>query len=172
MTGKGRLVNKFFVASLFSIFLALPLAAADRTQQLAVNAFPATMPSYLAQIITDASAQYHVDPNLVAAMAFKESRFNPNAVSWRGAKGILQLMPKTAQWLGVTDPFDAKQNVFGGTKYIAQLLQRFNGNIEMAVAAYNAGPELVAKVGPAANHEAIDYVAVVTSLYHSAISSL
>ena len=172
MTGKGRLVNKFFVASLFSIFLALPLAAADRTPQLAVNAFPATMPSYLAQIITDAAGQYHVDPNLVAAMAFKESRFNPNAVSSRGAQGILQLMPRTAKWLGVTDSFDARQNVFGGTKYIAQLLQRFNGNIEMAVAAYNAGPELVAKVGPAANNEAIDYVAVVTSLYHSAISSL
>ena len=96
------------------------------------------MPSYLATIITDAAAQYHVDPNLVAAMAFKESRFNPNAVSWRGAQGVLQLMPKTAKWLGVTDPFDAKQNVFGATKYIAQLLKRFDGNIEMAVAAYNA----------------------------------
>ena len=105
-------------------------------------------------------------------MAFKESRFNPNAVSWRGAQGILQLMPKTAKWLGVTDSFDPKHNVFGATKYIAQLLQRFNGNVEMAVAAYNAGPELVARVGPNANREAIDYVAVVTSLYHSAISSL
>ncbi len=69
------------------------------------------MPSYLATIITDAAAEYHVDPNLVAAMAFKESRFNPNAVSWRGAQGVLQLMPKTAKWLGVTDSFDAKQNV-------------------------------------------------------------
>ena len=165
-------MNKFFAVALFSVFLALPLAAADRTPRLAANAFPAAVPSYLAAIITDASAQYHVDPNLVAAMAFKESRFNPNAVSWRGAQGILQLMPKTAKWLGVTDSFDPKQNVFGATKYIAQLLQRFNGNVEMAVAAYNAGPELVAKVGPNANKEAIDYVAVVTSLYHNAISSL
>ena len=165
-------MNKFVVAALFSLLIALPLAAADRTPPLAVNAFPAAVPSYLAQIITEASAQYHVDPNLVAAMAFKESRFNPNAVSWRGAQGVLQLMPKTAKWLGVTDSFDARQNVFGGTKYIAQLLQRFNGNVEMAVAAYNAGPELVAKVGPAANSEAIDYVAVVTSLYHSATRSL
>ena len=165
-------MSKFFTASLLSLFLALPLAAADRTPQLATNAFPAAVPSYLATIIIDASTQYQVDPNLVAAMAFKESRFNPNAVSWRGAQGILQLMPKTAKWLGVTDSFDPKHNVFGATKYIAQLLQRFNGNVEMAVAAYNAGPELVARVGPNANREAIDYVAVVTSLYHSAISSL
>lgn len=165
-------MNKFFVVAFFSVFLALPLAAAGRTPQLATNAFPAVVPSYLATIITDAAAQYHVDPNLVAAMAFKESRFNPNAVSWRGAQGVLQLMPKTAKWLGVNDSFDPKQNVFGATKYIAQLLQRFNGNIEMAVAAYNAGPELVAKAGPNANKEAIDYVAVVTSLYHNAIRSL
>ena len=165
-------MNKFFVAALFSLFLALPMAAADRAPQLATNAFPAAVPSYLAQIITDAAAQYHVDPNLVAAMAFKESRFNPNAVSWRGAQGVLQLMPKTAKWLGVTDSFDPKQNVFGGTKYIAQLLQRFNGNIEMAVAAYNAGPELVAKVGPNATPEAIQYVAAIKQFYRDALTAL
>ncbi|GAC1397787.1 MAG: hypothetical protein NVSMB68_13860 [Thermoanaerobaculia bacterium] len=166
-------MNRYFVVTVFALFLALPLAAqSSRTQQLNARAFPAVVPSYLASIISDAATQYHVDPNLVAAMAFKESRFNPMAVSIRGAQGILQLMPRTAKSLGVTDSFDPKQNVLGGTKYIAQLLQRFNGNIELAVAAYNAGPELVAKAGPAATHEAVDYVAVVTSLYRSAINSL
>jgi soluble lytic murein transglycosylase-like protein len=165
-------VNRYFSVAVLALFLALPLSAATRAPQLATQSFPAAMPSYIASIITDAAAQYHVDPNLVAAMAFKESRFNPNAVSWRGAQGVLQLMPRTAKSLGVTDSFDAKQNIFGGTKYIAQLLQRFNGNIELAVAAYNAGPELVAKVGPKATNEAIDYVAVVTSLYRNAINAL
>lgn len=165
-------MNRYFSIAVLALFFALPLSAADRTPQLATNAFPAAVPSYIASIISDAAAQYHVDPNLVAAMAFKESRFNPNAVSWRGAQGILQLMPRTAKALGVTDAFDAKQNIFGGTKYIAQLLQRFNGNVEMAVAAYNAGPELVARVGPNATNEAIDYVAVVTSLYRNAIRAL
>lgn len=165
-------MNRYFVVTVFALLLALPLAASSRAQQLNARAFPAVVPSYLAAIISDAAAQYHVDPNLVAAMAFKESRFNPMAVSIRGAQGILQLMPRTAKSLGVTDSFDPKQNVLGGTKYIAQLLQRFNGNIELAVAAYNAGPELVAKAGPAATREAVDYVAVVTSLYRGAINAL
>ncbi|HEY3056954.1 MAG TPA: transglycosylase SLT domain-containing protein [Thermoanaerobaculia bacterium] len=159
---------KRFALALFALFLALPLSA----RTLATNAFPAPMPQYLAEIITDAAAQYHVDPNLIAAMAYKESRFNPNAVSWRGAQGILQLMPRTAKSLGVTDAFDPKQNVFGAAKYIKYLLDRFHGDIEMAVAAYNAGPERVTKEGPRATAEAIDYVAVVTSLYRGALRTL
>lgn len=152
----------------------MPASASQTTAtpQLATNAFPVALPSYLASIISDAAAKYNVDPNLVAAMAFKESKFNATAVSWRGAQGILQLMPKTAKALGVTDSFDVKQNVFAGTKYIASLLNRFNGNVEMALAAYNAGPERVAKEGPRATAEAIDYVAVITNLYRNAIKTL
>lgn len=160
-------MKKFVIAAAFA-FLALPLSAAP----LASNAFPAPVPSYLASIITDAAATYHVDPNLVAAMAFKESRFDPNAVSWRGAQGILQLMPRTAAALGVKNAFDPRQNVFGATKYLAQLLQRFDGNIDMTLAAYNAGPELVAKVGPRPNAEAIDYVATIKTYYENALAAL
>ncbi len=167
LTGKGRPV-KHFAFALFALFLALPLSA----RTLATNAFPAPMPQYLADIITEAGAQHHVDPNLIAAMAYKESRFNPNAVSWRGAQGILQLMPRTAKSLGVTDAFDPKQNVFGAAKYMKYLLDRFHGDIDMAVAAYNAGPERVAREGPRATAEAIDYVAVVTSLYRDALRAL
>ena len=133
---------------------------------LAVNAFPIPVPTYLSQAIADASAKYRVDPNLIAAVAFRESAFNSSAVSSRGAQGIMQLMPKTAHALGVDNAFDARQNVFGGTKYIASLLQRFGGNIELALAAYNAGPELVSKAGPSATPEAIAYVAAVKG-YHA-----
>jgi len=139
---------------------------------LAANAFPAPVPQYLAGIIMNAAKKYGVDPNLIAAMAFRESAFNPNAVSSRGAQGLMQLMPRTARALGVQNAFDPQQNIFGGTKYLKSLLDRFNGNIDMTLAAYNAGPELVAKVGPAANQEAIDYVAAVKSYYQTALRTL
>ncbi len=164
-------MKKLIVVLAFAF--AVPMMATEtKTPQLAAQAFPAAIPAHIASYIVDAASQFHVDPNLVAAMAFKESRFNANAVSWRGAQGILQLMPKTAKWLGVTDSFDAKQNIFAGTKYISQLLQRFNGNVDMAVAAYNAGPERVAKEGPQATAESADYVKVVTSLYRTAVAAL
>ena len=86
----------------------------------------------------------------------------------RGAQGIMQLMPRTARSLGVADSFDPKQNVFGATKYLRSLLDRFNGNVDMTLAAYNAGPELVSKVGPAATQEAVAYVAAVKSYYEAA----
>ena len=139
---------------------------------LAASAFPLPVPQSLAAIISRAAKQYGVDPNLIAAMAFRESRFDPHAVSSRGAQGILQLMPRTARSLGVTDAFDAEQNVFGGTKYLRSLLDRFHGNVDMTLAAYNAGPELVAKVGPNATQEAIDYVAAVKDYYLGALRAL
>ena len=78
----------------------------------------------------------------------------------------------TARVLGVRNSFDARDNVFGGTKYLASLLHRFNGNIDMTLAAYNAGPELVSKVGPAPNQEAIEYVAAVKDFYLNALRAL
>ena len=78
--------------------------------QLAANSFPAPVPQYLASIITAAATKYRVDPNLIAAMAFRESSFNANAVSSRGAQGIMQLMPRTARALGVMDSLDPQQN--------------------------------------------------------------
>jgi soluble lytic murein transglycosylase-like protein len=105
-------------------------------------------------------------------MAFRESRFDPTAVSQRGAQGIMQLMPKTAAALGVHDSFDARQNVFGGAKYLKYLLDRFHGDIDNTLAAYNAGPELVAKVGPNATDEATAYVAAVKGYYETALSAL
>jgi soluble lytic murein transglycosylase-like protein len=161
-------LKRIIVALAFVVCSSPLFAASAATPKLSMLGFPLPVPQYLAQAISDASAKYHVDPNLVAAMAFRESRFDASAVSRRGAQGIMQLMPRTAAALGVQNAFDARQNVFGGTKYLKSLLDRFRGDLDLTLAAYNAGPELVAKVGPSPNPEAIDYVAAVKSFYRTA----
>ena len=151
---------------------AFPSFAATPSRPLAAHALPLPVPVYLQSIITDASAKYGVDPNLVAAVAFKESRYNARAVSHIGAEGIMQLKPKTARALGVKDSFDARDNVFGGVKYLRKLLDQFNGNVDYALAAYNAGPTLVAQVGPNATDEAVEYVATIKKYYRNALAAL
>ena len=163
--------NRIAVLVFTAVVLAAPLSAAP-LPQLASNSFPLPVPQYLSAIFNEASAKYRVDPNLIAAMAFRESRFDANAVSSRGAQGIMQLMPRTAKAMGVQNSFDARDNVFGATRYLATLLNRFHGNVDMTLAAYNAGPELVAQVGPAPNREAIDYVAAVKDFYLNALRAL
>ena len=86
-----------------------------------------------------------VDADLVRAVIQTESGFRPAAVSPVGAQGPMQLMPTTAAALGVADPNDARQNILGGTKYLSTLLDRFNGNVALALASYNAGPTAVAR---------------------------
>jgi len=98
-------------------------------------------------IITTAAARAEVDPTLVRAIIHAESGFNPRAVSPKGALGLMQLMPEVAKSLGVKNPYRPEENVGGGCRYLAQLLTRYRGDLEMALAAYNAGPGAVERHG-------------------------
>jgi soluble lytic murein transglycosylase-like protein len=104
-------------------------------------------PADFQSIIRQASDRYNVDPRLVSAVIQGESAFHPNAVSAAGAEGLMQLMPGTAASLHVADPFDPEQNVDGGVRLLRQLLDRYDGNVSYALAAYNAGPGAVDKYG-------------------------
>ena len=95
--------------------------------------------------IAEAADLYELDPNLIRAVIHAESAFNPFAVSRAGAQGLMQLMPDVAEELDVLDPFDPRQNIFGGARYLRALLDRNKGNIDRAVASYNAGPGAVAR---------------------------
>jgi soluble lytic murein transglycosylase len=94
-------------------------------------------------IISQASEKFNIEPPLVKAVIKAESGFDHRAVSKKGAQGLMQLMPDTANDMAVDDPYDPTQNIFGGTKYLSKLMERYNKKLEHVLAAYNAGPEKV-----------------------------
>lgn len=128
------------------------------------------MPQYLSALMTEAGAKHGVDPRLLAAVAARESRFNPQAVSPVGACGVMQLMPSTARYLGVNNVFDARENVMAGARYLRTLLDTFHGDLDLTLAAYNAGPGAVQKfrgVPPYAETRA--YVASIRKAYEQSL---
>ena len=109
-----------------------------------------------------------LDKDFVKALVKQESGFNPNATSKCGAMGLMQLMPSTAQGLGVSNAYDVEQNIAGGTRYLKSMIERFNGDEKLALAAYNAGPNAVKKYGGIPPYqETQNYVKNVLSIYEN-----
>ena len=116
--------------------------------------------------IAQVARRYQIDASLIKAVIHAESDFDHRALSSKGAQGLMQLMPDTARELNVRNPFNPKENIDGGTRYLRQLLDSFNGNLNLSLAAYNAGPGLVARTGAIPKiPETQNYVAKVVRQY-------
>lgn len=117
--------------------------------------------------IDQAAARHNVDPSLVRAVIKVESNFNPNAVSRKGAMGLMQLMPQTARQLKVVNPFDPEQNVDAGVRHLKKLMESYGGNVKLSLAAYNAGAGAVSRsAGVPRIAETRNYVKRITELYY------
>jgi hypothetical protein len=117
-------------------------------------------------IIQKYAGDYGLDPSLIHSIIATESRFNAKAVSPKGARGLMQLMPATAQRLGVRNSFDPEQNIQGGVKHFRFLMDSFKNDVELSLAAYNAGENLVQRLGRVPEiRETKDYVQTITALY-------
>jgi len=118
------------------------------------------------RLVTEVADKYQLDPSLIGAMISQESNWNPRAISRKGAQGLMQLMPDRARMLGVTDVYDPVQNVNAGVRYFRWLLERYNGDLEKALAGYNAGEGAVDRAGGVPNFvETRNYVQRITDAY-------
>jgi hypothetical protein len=131
-----------------------------------IAAPPKTKAEAYDPIIVKYAANYHLDPSLIRSIIEIESGFNAKAVSSKGARGLMQLMPETAKQLGVKDSYDPEQNIQGGVKHFRSLMDTFNQDIGLSLAAYNAGENLVLRLGRIPSiKETQDYVELVTKRY-------
>jgi len=144
-----------------------PETASVQNQSSPDNSLTGSRASAYHSIVHEKASLYDLDPSLIKAVIKTESNWNSRAVSRKGAMGLMQLMPATAMDMNVQNPYDPEENIEGGTKYLRYLLERFNGDITLALAAYNAGPKTVEKFGyvPPIT-ETKQYVSKVLSLYN------
>ncbi|MGA3324951.1 MAG: lytic transglycosylase domain-containing protein [Terriglobia bacterium] len=132
------------------------------------SAMSARTPADIDLLVEQTASRFHVDPGLIRAVIRVESGYDPKAVSSKGAMGLMQLIPATAQRFGVANPFDPKQNLEGGVNYLKYLLDLFGGDLSLSLAAYNAGEHSVQRSGGIpAIPETQDYVRKVTSIYQT-----
>jgi soluble lytic murein transglycosylase-like protein len=152
-------ISQYFVHESSKSANARILAANSRGHQASQEEIDAA--------IAMAAARHNVDPNLVRAVVKVESNYNSNAVSRKGAMGLMQLMPLTARLLKVKNPFDPSQNVDAGVRHLKSLLESYNGDVKLTLAAYNAGEGAVARsAGVPRIPETQDYVRKITNLYY------
>jgi len=123
------------------------IAAIEPEEIFEPSTEPLTEKTPFQKLIHAAATRYNVDPDLIHSVISIESNFNPKAVSPKNARGLMQLMPRTAELLGVKDSFDPEQNIDGGTHYLRDLLKKYKNDLTLALAAYNAGPESVDRYG-------------------------
>ena len=122
----------------------------DKRYKLYIRTYPAKPAAFIKEygsIIDQASERFGVETSLIKAIIKAESDFDHEATSKKGAQGLMQLMPKTANDMAVADPYNPEENIFGGTRYLGLLLERFKNNMDLALAAYNAGPDNVEAYG-------------------------
>jgi soluble lytic murein transglycosylase-like protein len=162
------IIALFLFSNLTGIFFShvlAPVAAASP-----VNAIPADIPTsgdeQLDRIIFEVGEKQGIDPRFIHAVIWQESRYDPHARSHAGAQGLMQLMPATAKRFGCDNPDDPVENVTAGTKYLSWLLKRFSGNVELALAGYNAGEGSVDKYnGIPPYQETQNYVKIISQRY-------
>jgi soluble lytic murein transglycosylase-like protein len=157
-------LTRLYLAVAPDNYVEVPTAEILSYEEIVTPVVPAQEPPppalTLDRVVSAASTHNNIDPDLILSVIRAESGFNPNAVSPKGAQGLMQLMPQTAAQLGVQDAFDPVTNVEGGTRYLGQLLARYHNDIRMALAAYNAGPVRVEQYqGVPPYRETRDYVA-------------
>lgn len=137
------------------------------TQKTQTEKTPVVIESQYTHYIQKAAQKYEIEPELIHAVIKTESNGNHRAVSRKGAMGLMQLMPATANDMNVGNPFNPEENIDGGTRYLKYLLEKFNGNLTLALAAYNSGPKTVEKYGNVPPiTETRQYVNKVFSLYN------